>query len=72
MKNGKTVKPFDGFNTMINVLMGSGPILLPPVVAGAGIGLSVILLLIIAVISVIGAEFVIESLAIANARKYYG
>jgi amino acid permease len=69
MAPGKSIKPFDGFNTLINVLMGTGPILLPPVVASAGIGLSVILLLILALISIIGAEFIIESLGVANCLK---
>jgi amino acid permease len=51
----KGIKPFDSFNTLINVLMGSGPILLPPVVAAAGIVLSVVWLLIVFILSSMGA-----------------
>ena len=64
MKNGPSIsrgiKPFNAFSTVINVLMGTGPILLPPAVAAAGLGLSSIWLITIAVLSVIGAEFVLE------------
>jgi hypothetical protein len=35
-----SISPFDAFNTFINVLMGTGPILLPPAIAAAGIVLS--------------------------------
>jgi amino acid permease len=69
---GKTVKMFDAFSTLINVLMGTGPILLPPVVAGAGVLLSAGVLIIMALLSFIGAEFIIESLSIANCIKTYG
>jgi Na+/alanine symporter len=54
------IKPFNAFSTVINVLMGTGPILLPPAVAAAGLGLSSIWLIIIAILSVMGAEFVLE------------
>ena len=60
------IKPFDGFSTLINVLMGTGPILLPPVVAASGIGLSTIVLSVIMVTSIMGAEFLIEILSITN------
>jgi amino acid permease len=64
MKEGKDkphgIKPFDAFSTVINVLMGTGPILLPPAVAAAGVGLSSIWIVLIAILSVMGAEFVIE------------
>jgi hypothetical protein len=33
----ESISPFDAFNTFINVLTGSGPIILPPVIAAAGI-----------------------------------
>ncbi len=69
MAPAKVIKPFDGFNTLINFLMGTGPILLPPAVANAGVGLGVILIILLALISIIGAEFIVESLAIANSIK---
>lgn len=72
MSQAKTLKRFDAFSTLINVLMGTGPILLPPVVAGAGVLLSSGMLLIMAVLSIIGAEFIIEALSIANCMKAYG
>ena len=46
--------------------MGTGPILLPPVVAASGIGLSALVLAIIMVTSIMGAEFLIEILSITN------
>lgn len=62
--------------------MGTGPILLPPAVAAAGLGLSSIWLIIIAILSVMGAEFVLEvinfkslyykTLSIVNCIKIYG
>ena len=61
--------------------MGTGPILLPPAVAAAGLGLSSIWL-ILAILSVMGAEFVLEvinfkslyykTLSIVNCIKIYG
>jgi amino acid permease len=65
-QKSKTLKPFNGFSTLINVLMGTGPILLPPVVASAGFGLSTIVLLVIMLFSIIGAEYLIEILSITN------
>lgn len=70
--SGKSIKKFDAFSTLINVLMGTGPILLPPVVAGAGVILSTLVLSIMGLLSIIGAEFIIESLSIANCMKIYG
>jgi hypothetical protein len=32
-----SISPLDAFNTFINVLAGAGPLLLPPVIAAAGI-----------------------------------
>ena len=52
--------------------MGTGPILLPPVVAAAGILQSCVLLLVMILLSTIGAQFVIETLGITNCMKRYG
>ena len=49
--------------------MGTGPILLPPVVAAAGYALSTGLLLIMVLLSTIGAEFMVEVLALTNCLK---
>lgn len=54
--------PFDGFNTVINVLMGTGPIMLPPAIALAGYSFSMIIMLIIGLFSIITGEFMIEVL----------
>lgn len=70
--SGKTIKRFDAFSTLINVLMGTGPILLPPVIASAGLLLSAGVLLVMVLLSLIGAEFIIEALSIANSIKRYG
>jgi hypothetical protein len=37
IEKNESISPFDAFNTFINVLTGAGPILLPPVIAAAGI-----------------------------------
>lgn len=55
-----TMKPFTAFNTFINVLMASGPILLPMQVAGAGFGFSLLCLIACCIISMIACEFIIE------------
>lgn len=55
-----SISPRDGFNTFINILLGTGPILLPSVVAAAGIYLSSITLLLMGIINFICCEFVIE------------
>lgn len=60
MPEHNEIKPFDGFNTFINVLMGTGPILLPPAIANAGIALGGVWLIIMYFFSSIGAEYVIE------------
>lgn len=55
-----TISPFDAFNTFINILMGTGPILLPPAIAGSGIGLAALVLFIMYFLSQMAGEFVIE------------
>lgn len=62
------MKPFAAFNTFINVLMASGPILLPVQVAAAGYGYSVICLILCCIISMIACDFIIE---VQNAHLYY-
>ena len=56
----KYVSPFNTFNTLINVLMGTGPLIIPPAVANAGFSLSLIALLFMLMISVICAEYIVE------------
>lgn len=70
------ITPFGGFNTFINVLMGTGPILLPPAIADAGIILGGLWLLFMYFFSSAGAEFVVEvkillfqALSITNAMS---
>jgi len=70
--SGKSIKRFEAFSTLINVLMGTGPILLPPVIASAGLLLGAGVLLVMVLLSLIGAEFIIEALSIANCMKRYG
>lgn len=60
------ITPFNAFNTVINVLMGTGPLVLPPAVAAAGLALGTILLVIMGIISVITAEYLVECLSVAN------
>jgi amino acid permease len=67
-KDGITV--LAGFNTLINVLMGTGPILLPPNIANAGFAFSTIVILIMAVFSIISASYMIEMLGICNCIKF--
>jgi hypothetical protein len=56
----RRISALDGFNTFINVLLGTGPILLPPVVAQSGIYLSGLVLLVMGGINFVCSEFVIE------------
>ena len=54
----KYVSPLNTFNTLINGLMGTGPLVLPP--ANSGFSLSLIALFFMLFISVICAEYNIE------------
>ena len=53
--------------TVINCMMGSGPLIIPPVFFISGLGLASTFSLFIGLISLISALFVLESLSIANA-----
>jgi hypothetical protein len=59
-KNSNKIKPLDGFNTFVNMMLGTGPILLPPVVASSGIYLSSLILGVMGLINLVSSEFVIE------------
>jgi hypothetical protein len=48
-------------------MMGSGPLIIPPVFLISGVGLATIFSLFVGLLSLISALFVIESLSIANA-----
>jgi amino acid permease len=56
--------------TIINVMMGTGPLIIPPVFLLAGIGLSSIFTIFIGTLSYLSAMFVIEALSIANALTF--
>lgn len=66
MAEHNIIKPFDGFNTFNNLLMGTGPILLPPAIAAAGIILGGLWLVLMLFFSSMGAEFVVEVKFINN------
>ena len=65
-QTNKGIKPFPAFNTLINVLMGTGPILLPKAVAAAGYGYALISLLLMGLFSMIACDYIVECLALAN------
>ena len=52
---------------MLNVLLGSGPLLLPSVFLRGGVGLSTSLMIIFAIISYIGFELKMEAISNCNA-----
>jgi hypothetical protein len=60
MSPQKFLKPFPAFNTFINVLMASGPILLPMTSAKVGYGYASISLAICCLISIIACDFIVE------------
>lgn len=64
------VAPGAAFNLLINILFGSGPIYLPGEYLAAGWLLSTIFTSLVAVVSWICAEFVIESMSNINALVY--
>ncbi|CAD8119395.1 unnamed protein product [Paramecium sonneborni] len=66
MKQQNFIKPFPAFNTFINVLMASGPILLPMISAKVGYGYASISLTICCLISIIACDFIIEALYLAD------
>ena len=67
----KHVSPFNTFNTLINVLMGTGPLVLPPAVANAGFSLSLIALFFMLFISVVCAEYMIEVMNPNNLKSVW-
>lgn len=62
--------PFAAFNLIVNILFGSGPIFLPGPYLGAGWLLSTIATTIIAIVSWLSAEYVIECMSNCNAIEY--
>ncbi|CAD8203122.1 unnamed protein product [Paramecium octaurelia] len=66
MKQQNFIKPFPAFNTFINVLMASGPILLPMSSAKVGYGYASISLSICCLISIIACDFIVEALYLAD------
>lgn len=60
---------FDAMFTMVNMLLGTGPLILPSPCQQAGILLSVVWICIIGFISLNSAEFLVEALALTNAIK---
>lgn len=45
----------NGFTTVINVMLGTGPLIVPPVFLAAGVGLSTIFMFIVIIMSYVGA-----------------
>ncbi|CAD8197690.1 unnamed protein product [Paramecium pentaurelia] len=66
MQQQKYIKPFPAFNTFINVLMASGPILLPISSVKVGYGYTSISLSICCLISIIACDFIVEALYLAD------
>lgn len=57
------------FNTAFNVMLGTGPILVPPVFQQPGIILAFIFIIGITFMSYVCAEFVIETMSILSAIR---
>jgi len=55
--------------TLINVMMGTGPLIIPPVFLLGGVAMGIIFTIFIGVLSLYCALFVVEALSIANAIK---
>jgi amino acid permease len=60
---------FDAMFVMVNILLGTGPLILPSPYQQAGFALSTIWISIIGFISLMCAEFLVESLARINFIK---
>lgn len=63
------ISSFAVFNTAFNVLLGAGPILVPPVFSEPGIALAFLFIILITFISFACAEFVIETMSILTAIR---
>lgn len=57
------------FNTTFNILMGAGPILVPPVFSEPGIALAFLFIILVTFISFTCFEFVIETMSILSAIR---
>jgi hypothetical protein len=64
---GNNSDPLTSFIIICNVLLGTGPIIVPPVFLLAGVGLSTIWTLITIFFSYYSAELIVESMSIVNA-----
>lgn len=54
---------------IINVMLGTGPIIIPPIFLLAGIGLSSIWMIVIGFLSYLASEMIVESISLCNAIK---
>lgn len=52
---------------IINMCLGTGPIIMPPVFLSGGVILSTIFIIAIAFFSFIGCEYIMEAISISNA-----
>lgn len=57
--------------TCINIILGTGPIIVPPVFYLAGIGLTTISIVFMICIGFIAMEFLIETISLLNGLKLY-
>jgi amino acid permease len=60
---------YDAMFTMVNILLSTGPLILPSPCERAGVVLSVVWICVIGFISLISAEFLVEALARTNYMK---
>ncbi|EAS05856.2 transmembrane amino acid transporter protein (macronuclear) [Tetrahymena thermophila SB210] len=67
--NSNKLSSLTVFNTAFNVLLGAGPILVPPVFQEPGIALAFIFIILITFISFICSEFVIETMSLLTAIR---
>lgn len=65
----KKLSNLAAFNTAFNVLLGAGPILVPPVFQEPGIVLAFLFIILITFISFACAEFVIETMSLLTAIR---
>ena len=64
-----TVSPMTSGITILNVMLGTGPLIIPPVFLLGGVGLSTIFTFIVVYFSYQSSEMIIEILSITNAIK---
>lgn len=63
----KTYSPTTTVIMIINVMLGTGPIIIPPIFLLGGVFLSSIWMILIGFFSYLASEMIIESMSICNA-----